>query len=117
MKRQSNNKNIYSKYDISYEDFSFKSNEKYINYKLKQNQKPLFFDSQNLFPVHYENLIQFETNKSCFSIDTTESEKDENSQNEYPSFPLLIKNFFNEENKKPQNKVQIKSYLFNFSLN
>ena len=94
MNKQSNNKINHSINDKAYEDFSFKSNEKYINYKLKQNLKPLFFDSQNLFPVHYENLIQFETNKSCFSIDTTESEKDENNQNEYSSFPLLKKKLF-----------------------
>jgi hypothetical protein len=115
MKRQSNNKNIYSKYDISYEDFSFKSNEKYINYKLKQNIKPLFFNFKNPFPlINYENLLNFETKKSCFSIDTTESEEDEKNQNENSSFPLLKKNFFDEENKNQQNKVQIKSYLFNF---
>ena len=118
MKSQSNNKIKVSIDTQSKSDFLFKSNEKYINYKLNQISKPLFFIPKNSFPIiNYVNLLKYETNISCISVDTNESDKNENNKNEHSSFPLLKKNFFHNENKNQQNNVQIKSYLFNFSLN
>ena len=97
--------------------FSFNSNPKYMDVKMKQTIKPIFFTTKTLTPFFNimdeaeENL----ENKSLFSNETLETEEDEAYRQNNHNPPFLNKTFFNDFDLSKNGNINVKSFLFNFS--
>ena len=97
--------------------FSFNSNPKYMDFKMNQTIKPIFFTTKELssfFNIMDEGKENLE-NKSLFSDETLESEEDKAYRQDNHNSPLLNKTFFNNFDLSKNGNINVKSFLFNFS--
>ena len=95
------------------EKFSFSPNDNYMNIKINQKAKPLFFNKKIKFPL-FENFLKNKRKRSYFFDDTTASENEEENENLKDSVPKKKKNFFDDVNLNERKKIKIKSFLFKF---
>ena len=100
-------------------NFAFKSNQKYMDFKMNQKNKLIFFNPNQMYP--FVNIMGNEEenmeNKSLFSNETLATEKDKSYIQTNTNFPNSNKNFFNDLNLSKNSNINVKSFLFNFSKN
>lgn len=103
--------------NISEEDFSFSSNQNYLDFKMNNKNRPIFCNPK-FFTFFNENSLSENLEKDVSSSETQVSRNDKDiNENNQISFPIKKKTFFDENNFEKKKNIEIRSFLFNFRKN
>ena len=94
--------------NVSEEDFSFSSNQNYLDFKMNNKNRPIFCNPK-FFTFFNEDSLSENLEKDVSSSDINE--------NNQISFPIKKKTFFDENNFEKKRNIEIRSFLFNFRKN
>ncbi len=103
--------------NVSEEDFSFSSNQNYLDFKMNNMNRQILFNPKIFTFFNEDSLSEnFEKDVSSSETQVSRNENDTNVNNQI-SFPIKKKTFFDENNFEKKRNIEIRSFLFNCRKN
>ena len=97
--------------NVSEEDFSFSSNQNYLDFKMNNKNRPIFCNPK-FFTFFNEDSLSENLEKDVSSSETQVSRNDKDiNENNKILFTIKKKTFFDEINFEKKKKIKILSFI------